>query len=208
MSHPIFLPEDAQDKDTYMVEVLMAAMARSALNEDEVGKELAAVDPVKMVTLHRLQQAVSDSPLFQKLLTLLLAGLSKDRADWPKDLVQYHSHRAGLVAIDGAIMLGDRMLIPANLRTEILEHLHAAHHCVTRMMSRALQSVFWPSLKHNITSYCKAFTIRAPSKLAPPHTPPCSLTTPSAMLWPTYSRLTAPTLPWLTGTPAGSPSLN
>ena len=65
-------------------------------------------------------------------------------ANWSPDLAQYFPYKANLLATDGVIMCGVRLLIPADLRTKVLEHLHGAHHGIAGMLRRAVQSVLWP----------------------------------------------------------------
>ena len=173
-AHPISNLEKSQAEDTDMVEALLVAAARSSLLEHHQEEaEVAAMQPsaVRMITWHRLQQAVSSSHLCQELLALLRTGLPEDKVDWPPNLVQYFPHRASLITTDGVIMCGERPLIPADLRPEVLEHLHGAHHGVTRMLSRASQSVFWPGLKADVIAHregCRACNLHAPSQPAPP----------------------------------------
>ena len=167
--------EKSQAEDTDMVEALLVAAARSSLLEHHQEEaEVAAMQPsaVRMITWHRLQQAVSSSHLCQELLALLRTGLPEDKVDWPPNLVQYFPHRASLITTDGVIMCGERPLIPADLRPEVLEHLHGAHHGVTRMLSRASQSVFWPGLKADVIAHregCRACNLHAPSPVSYTH---------------------------------------
>jgi hypothetical protein len=48
------------------------------------------------------------------------------------------------------VMYGKRPVIPAALRQEVMETLHAGHTYVTTMMTRAAQSLFWPNMKQDM----------------------------------------------------------
>ena len=49
-------------------------------------------------------------------------------------------------------MYGSRIVIPASLRREVLECLHAAHQGVSGMKARASNSVYWPGIAADIAS--------------------------------------------------------
>ena len=156
----------------YCVEMFHADDMESA------GYQIAGMqqqEPVRVVTWARLQEAVRVSPQCQALLHLLAAGQVENRADWPEHLLQYYPHRQLLVVVDGVILCGERPLIPPDLRGEVVQHLHAAHQGVTKMLSRATQTVFWPGMKADITAHreqCHGCVLRSPSNPAQPPTEP------------------------------------
>ena len=55
-----------------------------------------------------------------------------------------------LHTVDGVIMMGNRIVIPEPLRSEVLQSLHAAHQGVTAMKDRARCSVYWPGISKDI----------------------------------------------------------
>ena len=69
-----------------------------------------------------------------------------------------------------------RVVIPTELRQQVLQTLHAAHQGVTGMTNRAEQAVFWPGITEDIRrkhGMCKACMRNAPSQPAgPPVRPP------------------------------------
>ena len=132
-------------------------------------------EPVRMVTWARLQLEVKNSPQCQSLMLLMSKGLPEDKVDWPEALLPYYPYRQNLLAVDGVILCGERPLIPPSLRGELVQHLHAAHQGVTKMLGRAAQTVFWPGLKADITAHresCRGCVERAPSNPAPPPSEP------------------------------------
>jgi hypothetical protein len=181
-AHPADLPSATEVVDTDATEAtvapqwLLEELLVSRGTEPET-VEVAGMrqETVRAVTWPRLQEAVAASPICQELLRLLHAGLPENKADWPATLLPYHPYRSFLIATDGIVMCGERPLVPPDLRLEVMEHLHAAHQGVTRMLGRAAQSVFWPGIKADITAHrekCRACNLRAPSHPAPPPTAP------------------------------------
>ena len=67
---------------------------------------------------------------------------------------------------DGLLLMNDRVVVPSNLRSQVLKNLHSAHQGVKSMTSRAQQTVYWPGIDTGIknTRYtCKYCNEHAPS---------------------------------------------
>jgi hypothetical protein len=93
---------------------------------------------------------------------------------FPPQLREYFQFREHLYTIDGVILYKDRIIIPPSLREEAVSALHAAHHGVTSMISRAESSVFWPGITPAITALrarCDHCNRIAPSNPSAPPTP-------------------------------------
>ena len=183
-AHPADSPtlQEADASHTVEQEIIVAAsMSIEGLYADDCQPDgyLAAClrreEPVRVVTWARLQQEVKNSPQCQSLLQLMSGGLPEEKANWPETLLPYYPYRQHLLLSEGVILCGERPLIPPSLREELVQHLHAAHQGVTKMLGRAGQTVFWPGLKADIIAHresCKACVERAPSNPAPPPSAP------------------------------------
>ena len=77
-----------------------------------------------------------------ELIEAIRAGLNKDGNTWPKSLEEYRKERRNLSEKDGIVIFKDRVVIPSNLRTKVLEILHGAHQGSSSMLARASQSVW------------------------------------------------------------------
>ena len=136
---------------------------------------LTRTESVQAITWPRLQEAASKAPLYQDLATLIGNGAPEDKSAWPASLVEYHPYRSSLLVLDGVVMCGERPVIPAPLRSEVLETLHAGHAGVTTMLAKATQAIFWPSLRQDlidVRAHCRDCTYAAPSNPAEPPQPP------------------------------------
>ena len=186
---PFDQPSHGESTAAYMQEQLLAGEGQVSLDalylEDEAeGREeeefiAAAVslrhEQIRAITWPRLQLEVKQSTQCQDLIQLLAGGAPEAREEWPDHLLPYYPYRQHLLTVDGVILCGERPLIPPQLRPELAQHLHAAHQGVTKMLSRAAQSVFWPGMKADLTAHreqCKGCTMRAPSNPAPPPSEP------------------------------------
>ena len=94
---------------------------------------------------------------------------------WPQELEQWRRAKASLSVVDGLVMYGDRIVIPGELRQQVLGTLHSGHQGVTSMTSRAGQSVWWPNMGQdiaNVRQRCLVCDRNTPSQ---PMEPPAKL---------------------------------
>ena len=110
-----------------------------------------------------------------KLLQLIGAGMPNRKEDWPAELQQYHTYKNQLLVINGVVVCGERPLIPASLRAQALDILHAGHAGTSTMQTKAAHSLFWPGMTKEIEerrAMCRECTYRAPSQAAQPSQAP------------------------------------
>ena len=168
------LPEEdtSADDEEHLLGLAIASL--TALQGNTIGT-LARTESVHAITWPRLQAAAAESPLYQDLINLISNGTPEQQSAWPSTLLQYHPHRRNLSVVDGIVMCGERPVIPASLRAEVLETLHAGHSGITTMLAKAAQSLFWPSLRQDLIdlrAHCRDCTYAAPSNPAEPPQPP------------------------------------
>lgn len=78
------------------------------------------------------------------------------RQGWPKkknldeDLLPFYSYRGELIVEDNLIMKGNRVFIPEQLRTNMLNRLHEGHLGVEKCRMRARECVWWPGISNAI----------------------------------------------------------
>merc|ERR1712237_17030 len=97
------------------------------------------------------------------------------KEDWPVGIQQYHAFRNQLFVINGVVVCGERPLIPASLRAQALDILHAGHSGTATMQNKAAHTLFWPGMTKEIEerrAMCRECTYRAPSQAAQPSQPP------------------------------------
>ena len=102
---------------------------------------------------------------------------------------QYLPYRDGFYISDGVILYNDRVVIPPQLRYQVLRTLHAAHQGVSAMERRARATVFWPGMTqdiHNIRDSCAHCNRNAPSQAATPPLPSHPPTTPFEKIFADY----------------------
>ena len=82
---------------------------------------------------------------------------------------------------DGALLCQDRVIIPASLRRQVLQHLRAAHQGNSSMERRVRVIVYWPGISEDISRTTETSgdcNRNAPSQAAAPLIPPLTPSTP------------------------------
>ena len=98
---------------------------------------------------------------------------------------QYLPYRDEFYISDGVILYNDSVVIPPQLRHQVLCTLHAAHQGVSAMERRARATVFWPGMTrysqdiHNICDFFAHCNRKAPSQATTPCCLPTRLPRPS-----------------------------
>ena len=96
------------------------------------------------------------------------------KTGWPEkprlfgELKLFHSVASELSVENGLLLRGNRLVIPAALRKDILNRLHEGHQGIVKCRERARQAVWWPLLSkqleeivQNCPECCKSRSQRA-----------------------------------------------
>ena len=79
---------------------------------------------------------------------------------------------------DGLLLMNDRVVVPSNIRIQVLKNLHSAHQGVKSMTSRAHQTVYCPGIDMGIKNmryackYCNEHAPSLPKEPLMPSPPP------------------------------------
>ena len=129
-----------------------------------------------VITWADVQAASANDATTQEMFALLHAGFPTDARSLSASTRPYFPYSSAMYELDGVLMMSDRIVVPASLRHNILQLLHAAHQGIDRMKSRASESVFWPGIVGDIAKTrwsCLDCHKMAPSNpTQPPTTPP------------------------------------
>ena len=119
-------------------------------------------------------------PDMQMLLSCIHSGFQENHRFDPA-IKPYWQYRHALYELDGVILYHDRVVIPPNLRSSLLQTLHSAHQGVSSMEARARCTIFWPGMTadiHQIRDTCPDCIRHALSQPRQPPAPPSILSTP------------------------------
>ena len=66
------------------------------------------------------------------------------------DLQEFWDHREALSIESGLITCGNRIIVPKEMRAEMLQYIHEGHQGKERCLLRARNTVFWPKIMYDI----------------------------------------------------------
>ncbi|XP_055699110.1 uncharacterized protein K02A2.6-like [Phlebotomus papatasi] len=107
------------------------------------------------VTFRMIQNSTQKCPILLEVASLILKGWPLHSANLSAEVSEFFKFRESLSLIRSCIMYRERIVIPSNLRTDILKQLHDAHPGITRMKALARSYVFWPKIDKDIEDLVK-----------------------------------------------------
>ena len=123
------------------------------------------------VSVAQVRSWTSRNPLLSRILQFILSGWpnrlqSKDEAVKP-----FFHRKLELSTQDGVILWGNRVVMPSQGRSVILEELHACHPGMARMKTLARMCVWWPCLDADIEQFFKGCSSCQQQRPSPPPVP-------------------------------------
>ncbi|XP_055589596.1 uncharacterized protein K02A2.6-like [Uranotaenia lowii] len=133
------------------------------------------------ITFSSVESASLKDPVMKQVYRYVQNGwplkLALNRDD---ELQRFFDRRDSLTTINGCVLSGERLVIPATLRKQCLEQLHLGHPGIVRMKAIARSYVYWPSLDKEIVRYVSSCPHCAMASKSPAIAPP--------ILWPKTTR--------------------
>ena len=77
-------------------------------------------------------------------------GFPCDKKNLPTNLHEFWPHREMLSVESGLITCGTRIIVPREMRPEILEYIHKGHQGKEYCLLRAKNTIFWPKISYDI----------------------------------------------------------
>ena len=102
------------------------------------GREASCRHPQEIMQLFSLQSAIpyGDSQEYEQ--------------DVPDDMKELFNVRRQLSVCDGLLMYADRIVVPASLRSGMLDRIHQGHQGITKCLERIKISVWWTKITRDV----------------------------------------------------------
>lgn len=147
-------------------ELLLAdALSRHFLVEQSNGREkdveaqvflLIESLPISVEKKLEFQKETHNDEEMQMLMKYILEGWPSDAKKIPEVLKPYHTHADELCVIEGLIFKGNRIVVPRNLRKEMLNLIHYCHLGIEKCKNRAREILYWPFMNQHIENIVKS----------------------------------------------------
>jgi len=136
---------------------------RPSTGDGELAEEVEAfIHEVSMVNINTSDQNVTKvlnsqmrDPICAQLKSLILDEWP-GKSDLPIEIQEYFSVKDELSCTNGLLLRGNRMVIPLELRKEMLDRLHSGHLGITKTRKRALGTMWWPGISGEIERKIKS----------------------------------------------------
>lgn len=131
--------------------------------------------PISDCKLEQVRNATVKDPQLVMLKQIILAGWPECRKSCPPLVLDYWNHRDELTYTNGLILKGTKIVIPKDLRSEMLDRIHSGHMGIEKCLSRARDILFWPKMSTDVTELvstcpvCLEFRNSNPKEPLVPH---------------------------------------
>ena len=116
--------------------------------------------------LQELRKYAEEDSTYQQLLHYVKEGFPDHRSQLSEECRPFWGVRSDLSLDDGMIVYGCRLVIPHQMRRQVLTQLHESHQGSVRTKERARLIVYWPGLDNdidNVISSCRLCPQHLPS---------------------------------------------
>ena len=100
--------------------------------------------------LDRIRKSTSQDDQLTRLSRYINTGFPCEKKNLPRDLQDYWNYRDTLSVENGLITCGSRIIVPHEMRAEMMQYIHEGHQGKERCLLRARNTVFWPRISHDI----------------------------------------------------------
>ena len=94
----------------------------------------------------------------KSLKNIIITGWLTTKDELHNDLRPYWSYRDDLAVIDGVVMKGRYIIIPAVLKQQVLDQLHLNHMGIKKTKLLTHELVYWVNINTDIEKHIKIVT--------------------------------------------------
>ena len=142
--------------------------------EEDVAAHVEMIEasfPATASKLDQFRDATEIDPVLQQAIAYAVKGWPEHRSRVNTDLLPYYDARSSLSVSNKLLLYGSRIVIPSEMRKEVLEAIHEGHWGISKCRTRAAQSVWWPSISNDIkkrVTECPECTTNQPKQKTEP----------------------------------------
>ena len=118
-----------------------------------------------------LPRETAKDPVISSVIRFVREGWPPKKNDEGTEMQRFRQLADSLSVINGCLVHGYRVVIPANLRRQVLEQLHEGHFGIQRMKQLARTAVYWPNIDIDIEALCRHCTTCGEFQNKPPKPP-------------------------------------
>ena len=100
--------------------------------------------------LDRLRKSTVQDEQLTRLRNYIKTGFPCDKKNLLTDLDEFWPHKEMLSVKSRLITCGNRIIVPKEMRPEMLQYIHEGHQGKERCLLRARNTVFWPKMTYDV----------------------------------------------------------
>ena len=112
---------------------------------------LVANLPISERKLNEFQEATTADPTLQAVAQLTKQGWPDHKSKVPADAKPYWSFKEEIHEADGILFKNHKMIVPGQLRPEMLTRIHESHLGIEKSKRRARDILYWPNMNGQIS---------------------------------------------------------
>ncbi|KAK3084785.1 hypothetical protein FSP39_018986 [Pinctada imbricata] len=147
-------------KGTKPFETVLNLTKRSKTEEEAEDIDMREYTYISDVTLRKLEEHSETDETIKMLKKIILQGWPEDRT-LPTRLEIYYPFREELTVQGNLVYKGDRIVLPGNFKSEILQRIHSSHIGIQNCVRRAREALYWPNMTADITNYVQQCAVCA-----------------------------------------------
>ena len=108
-------------------------------------------------------------------MSTVLEGWPSTEDGVPQEIKSYFSCRADITVQNGLLFKGERIIVPSQLRKEMMEKIHSSHLGIEGCLRRAREVFYWPRMNAELKDFilkcdvCNSFKPQQPQEPLMPH---------------------------------------
>ena len=148
--------EHVPGKQMVVADTLSRSPCKLEQEPDTVEDVQAFVDlvesarPATSDQLKRIREASAKDVQLLKVMEFTMVGWPAHMEKVPLQIREFFDFRGHLSMSNGLLTYDDRIVIPADMREEILNRIHTGHQARTKCRERANLSLWWPGISKEI----------------------------------------------------------
>ena len=107
--------------------------------------------PVGIEKMDAFRQSTPSDDTMQKLRHTISREWPKKMSSLPRELQEYWNFQDELHEADGLVLRGDRLVVPSDLRQDMLKLIHESHEGMDKCKSRARTVLYCPGSEWQTT---------------------------------------------------------
>ncbi|XP_028809432.1 uncharacterized protein K02A2.6-like isoform X2 [Denticeps clupeoides] len=162
-------------KDMLLADTLSRSYLPEHASGDSVEMEIESINMVHHIHIAEerfkaIREETSRDRKLQSLIKVIQDGWPMSKKDLPRDIAHYHSFQEELSTQSGVVFRGERVVIPDNLRGDIVQRIHSSHLGIEGCLRRARECVYWLGMNDQIKTFvekcdiCRSMDVKQPKE--------------------------------------------